>query len=82
MSQEQETSSSVDVLSLIPYHFEPKRTGTTPPSSEDKSEGEDAEDQLWRISVESRLGNTEWCSCGHCIAMPTARESFCCIEVT
>ncbi|OCT80250.1 hypothetical protein XELAEV_18027066mg [Xenopus laevis] len=28
-----------------------------------------------------RLGNTLWCLCGNCIAMPTIRESVCCREV-
>ena len=26
------------------------------------------------------LGNTDWCSCGNCIPMLTARESICCQE--
>ena len=30
---------------------------------------------------EERVGNTAWCSCGMCSAMPTAAECLCCQEV-
>ncbi len=29
---------------------------------------------------EERFGNTSWCKCGHCSAMPTTVESVCCHE--
>ncbi|CAH2222882.1 Hypothetical predicted protein [Pelobates cultripes] len=30
---------------------------------------------------EGRIGNTDWCTCGNCITMPTAEESICCKEI-
>ena len=49
--------------------------------------GEDAEaeydaDRLPAGGVlEGRLANTDWCGCGNCVAMPTARECLCCREI-
>ncbi|XP_053569270.1 P2X purinoceptor 7 [Bombina bombina] len=31
--------------------------------------------------VDPRLKNTEWCTCGNCILLPTLTESICCREV-
>lgn len=28
-----------------------------------------------------KIGHTDWCSCGHCITMPTGIESVCCTEI-
>nr|NP_001079810.1 uncharacterized protein LOC379500 [Xenopus laevis]AAH54320.1 MGC64596 protein [Xenopus laevis] len=28
-----------------------------------------------------RVGNTNWCVCGHCCPMPTEEESICCMEI-
>ncbi|XP_053569488.1 uncharacterized protein LOC128659927 [Bombina bombina] len=33
------------------------------------------------VDVEERVGNTDWCVCGNCQAMPTTRESICCRDV-
>lgn len=30
--------------------------------------------------VSERIGNTSWCTCEHCIPMPTFTESKCCQE--
>ena len=28
-----------------------------------------------------RIGNTEWCTCDHCQALPTSKECICCQEL-
>ncbi|XP_069133573.1 uncharacterized protein [Argopecten irradians] len=51
--------------------FEPE---ADPSSDEGNSEGD--------LEVRAlRVGNTEWCRCGHCPAMPTEKESLCCKEM-
>ena len=30
---------------------------------------------------QGRLGNTDWCSCGHCNAMSAVKECLCCQEM-
>lgn len=30
---------------------------------------------------QSRLDNTDWCTCGYCEIMPTLQESYCCQEL-
>jgi hypothetical protein len=29
---------------------------------------------------DTRIGNTDWCACGHCPQMTTEHESYCCTE--
>ncbi|OCT88142.1 P2X purinoceptor 7 [Xenopus laevis] len=35
-----------------------------------------------RQREDPKVGNTNWCKCGNCIPMPTARESVCCKDIT
>eukprot|EP00117_Sycon_ciliatum_P004805 scpid85745/ scgid3655/ len=66
---------------IQPYRFQPRRTLEESESSgEDESPNEDTDEELERLSFESRMGNTEWCKCGNCCPMTTAKESFCCQE--
>lgn len=68
-------------VALTPYRCEPKRTGNTPESSENSaSSAEDTDEELGRLSLASRVGNNEWCSCGNCGVMPTSQESFCSVQ--
>ncbi|OCU00193.1 hypothetical protein XELAEV_18005967mg [Xenopus laevis] len=34
-----------------------------------------------QILPDPRLGNDSWCTCGHCIVMPTSEECVCCQEI-
>ncbi|XP_076060321.1 uncharacterized protein LOC143036648 [Oratosquilla oratoria] len=34
-----------------------------------------------RSDQSHRIGNTNWCTCGHCLPMQTAKESVCCNEM-
>ena len=66
---------------LRPYSFEPQygldeRVDEAADSDEDGG-GDDA--SVYDDS-EERVGNTAWCSCGMCSAMPTAAECLCCQE--
>ena len=45
-----------------------------------KLEGE-MQDRLPVAVPNSWLANTDWCDCGNCLAMPTARECICCREI-
>ncbi|XP_040178384.1 P2X purinoceptor 7-like [Rana temporaria] len=45
------------------------------PSSASNSE------TIEELTLQTRLGNTDWCQCGNCLAMPTGRESLCCKEI-
>ncbi|XP_075698604.1 uncharacterized protein LOC142663710 isoform X2 [Rhinoderma darwinii] len=48
------------------------------PSNPLKSPGSEADEYE---EDPSRVGNNEWCSCQHCIPMPTALESVCCQQI-
>lgn len=48
------------------------------PSHPLKSPGSDADEYE---EDPSRVGNSVWCRCQHCIPMPTALESVCCKEI-
>ncbi|KAM8934246.1 uncharacterized protein RCH25_004686 [Pelodytes ibericus] len=60
-----------DVAEALSTTEDSKHRGRSPdtlPNSEPKSEP-------------ARTGNTEWCQCGRCTAMPSEIESVCCREV-
>ena len=46
-------------------------------------EGEQQADRLPAAAAvpNARLANTDWCECGNCLVMPTARECICCREI-
>ncbi|KAL9961214.1 hypothetical protein ACROYT_G030117 [Oculina patagonica] len=56
-----------------PYRFEPRRV------QRNVQERDDSEPQSEEET--DRLGNTDWCECGSCRAMPTPSESVCCTEI-
>ena len=46
-------------------------------------EGELAEPEASRLLVPAtRLADTDWCECGNCEIMSTARECICCREIS
>ena len=54
---------------ILPYQFEPL----------DHRENEVAQDST-PCEITKRIGNTDWCLCGHCKPMTSEAESVCCIE--
>ncbi|XP_065907798.1 P2X purinoceptor 7-like isoform X2 [Dysidea avara] len=62
---------------VMPYRFEPVY----------ESRLEEREESFGLLAVEreeteaDRVGNIDWCRCGHCIVMATQRESICCKEI-
>ncbi|PIK35598.1 hypothetical protein BSL78_27578 [Apostichopus japonicus] len=52
---------------VFPYMFEPETSG--------EETGSDSDVEI------NRLNGTQWCHCGHCVVMPTARECRCCREI-
>ena len=61
-----------------PFQFEP-----TYPLGEEPIDSEDESEQAEVVyDFSSRIGNTEWCTCGaHCETMSAADECFCCQEL-
>ena len=65
-----------------PYQFEPLMTAQELSAYRERvsnrrdedSDGEDKEENYG----DSRISNSSWCSCGHCVAMLTVTESLCC----
>lgn len=63
---------------IQPYAFEPRRQFVEESDDSDNSgESEDIESD----HDEVRAGNVSWCTCKHCRAMSTDRESICCSEM-
>lgn len=58
-----------------PYQYEPTYAEGELP---DLSEGEE---DISEKNCASRVGGTEWCSCGHCSTMESEVESICCQEL-
>ncbi|XP_057682229.1 uncharacterized protein LOC130909582 isoform X2 [Corythoichthys intestinalis] len=63
---------------IRPYMFEPYLDEEE--DSKPENSGRDNPLEADSLDDQSRLGNTEWCSCGTCVAMPTVGESLCCRE--
>nr|XP_022289218.1 uncharacterized protein LOC111101162 [Crassostrea virginica]XP_022311416.1 uncharacterized protein LOC111116718 [Crassostrea virginica]XP_022323186.1 uncharacterized protein LOC111124538 [Crassostrea virginica]XP_022323187.1 uncharacterized protein LOC111124538 [Crassostrea virginica]XP_022329137.1 uncharacterized protein LOC111128038 [Crassostrea virginica] len=68
-----EESINDNVQNIQPYRFEPDVSNSDGLDESDASNGNIDED-------ENRLENTNWCMCGSCVVMPTARECICCQE--
>ena len=68
----------VSMADLRPYSFELDERVDEAADSDEDGGGDDA--SVYDDS-EERVGNTAWCSCGMCSAMPTAAECLCCQEV-
>ena len=70
-----ESSATHDGDVIVPYNFEPD--GLCSSSKESESDDNDSQ-----ASFTERLGNTSWCSCAKCVAMPCAIECTCCRELS
>lgn len=67
---------------LLPYQFEPIRVTN---SEDSESQTSDESDNSTDNDVETeewRLDSDLWCTCGHCVRMPTIVENLCCKEMT
>ena len=62
--------------SVKPFQLEP----TYPLGEEPIVFEEEREEGAAAPDFSARIGNTEWCICGHCETMSTADECFCCQE--
>ena len=74
------------------YAYEPVRShnNNTPLQGRQDSDSDEGSQDLGDTSKQSdtgasdeennRIGNTEWCTCGNCVVMPTITESICCNE--
>ena len=62
---------------ILPYLYEPEVDASADGTQDEASPGSVSPPEL----DEGRLGNTEWCTCGHCNAMATVQESVCCQEM-
>ena len=72
MSDSDVEATEGEPLGLLPYRFEPTDT-----SSESDSDSVLPAD----LAARTRIGNTAWCSCTKCAALPTERECCCCREL-
>ncbi|KAM7312427.1 P2X purinoceptor 7 [Ixodes scapularis] len=68
-------------LGVAPYEDTPRkhRDAFLPPSS--STAAEDSSPATPPPESPPRVGDTNWCDCGRCTAMPTTRECFCCREL-
>ena len=80
-------TSSVQVVQVLPYQFEPEpglqtsNSGDESDSEEESAESSDEEiDHVFEAKNAWRLESLSWCKCGHCTLKPKAIESFCCYE--
>ena len=86
VSSKSSSSSSLESLKensslnygLQPYVHEPTVSGKKKQVhyGNIESSSSDSNDE-----VETRIGNTEWCTCGSCQKMETSTESVCCREM-
>ena len=64
----------MDLSSIRPYSFEPRYfEGEVPSDSDTCSSDEEFEGN----DDNERLGSNDWCECGHCQSMQTAKECTC-----
>ncbi|XP_035662834.1 P2X purinoceptor 7-like [Branchiostoma floridae] len=68
---DRDTTDLDQAVPFLPYQFEPE-------AGEDDSDTAEVED---RGNAE-RLTSLTWCTCGHCVIMPTAAECICCHELS
>ncbi|KAM7291318.1 P2X purinoceptor 7 [Ixodes scapularis] len=72
-------------LGVVPYEDTPrkrlKRAGEASRPQLDEVPGVLPTAPLPEPPPPRRVGSTDWCDCGRCTAMPTARECFCCREL-
>ncbi len=82
--EEGEFYQNVDGFGMQPYQFEPEFEDGEEESGGEASDGsdnaaeaedEDEDENAWRVD------NHAWCLCFMCVAMPTIRESHCCVEL-
>ncbi|XP_033646581.1 uncharacterized protein LOC117305813 [Asterias rubens] len=73
---EEEVGEVGGVRAMQPYMYEPERGSDSDSDNDVPPAVRDDDDD-----VENRLGNSQWCLCGCCVAMPTVKESICCKEV-
>ncbi|KAM7302003.1 putative serine carboxypeptidase CPVL [Ixodes scapularis] len=66
---------------VAPYEDTPRkrRDASLPPSAPPAAE--DSSPATPPPEPPRRVGDTNWCDCGRCTAMPTTRECFCCREL-
>lgn len=85
-SEEENIQQSEAVLGLQPYMFEPEREILSESDNDSDLEAEDNEAEaagaVGGQPDDWRLGNTDWCECGMCGALDTARECICCREMS
>ena len=62
---------------IQPFQFEPTYSPGEEPSEDDFFH----QDEQDEPDSSARIGNTNWCMCGVCVAMPSADECYCCQEL-
>ena len=67
----------MDLSSIRPYSFELRYAEGEIPSDSDTSSSDEEFDGN---DDDSRLGGKDWCECGNCQSMQTAKECICCQE--
>ena len=82
---ENKTSSDEESIfeMLLPYSNEPTYSGmptTYYYGSAEEESGSSSGSEV-EEAVDTRIGNFEWCQCGHCRSMETSAESICCREI-
>ena len=71
-----ESSVTIDSDIIVSYNFEPDGLWSSSSSEESNSDSDGSQ-----VSFTEQLGNTSWCSCTKCVAMPRAIECTCCWEL-
>ncbi|XP_010773362.1 P2X purinoceptor 7-like [Notothenia coriiceps] len=66
--------ASLSLQGILPYQYDP-------PARQSNNEAETCEREADSAAGETRVGNTEWCTCQCCESMPTADECVCCREI-
>ena len=74
---EGEISSTSKLVKLKAYDFEPISSTSKVQNKEERSL--QIEDQL-NVTLNSRVGNLEWCKCKECQLMSNETEYVCCAE--
>ena len=77
-SEVEEEERSANMGSLDPYQFEPWRGNFDDETGSSSSD----EDFGGNVNFTGRGGNTNWCTCGHCVAMENSEDCLCCKEIS